>query len=232
MHAGKIILCVLGAAAVVTLIAVPTAIYVNGKNPEETKRTFTLNDYFNSSIRARSFNMRWISDHEYLHSTREESVLLFNVSSETGEKFLAESLDFYKAFDYTVSADRKFVCLLTNYSKIWRHSYKATYLIYDRENGKLLATDIPHEVQYLTWAPTGHKLAYVWNNNVYVKSSPSAPAEQVTSNGSPVILNGIPDWVYEEEMFSTNHAMWWSPSGKFLAFAEFNDTDVHAIEYS
>ncbi|MCJ8747610.1 hypothetical protein PDJAM_G00155370 [Pangasius djambal] len=232
MHVGKILLGVLGAVVVVTLIAVPTAIYLNEKSPEKTKRTFTLNDYFNSTIRARSFNMRWISDHEYLHSTQEDSVLLFNVSSEKGEKFLEETLDSFKAFDYTVSADRKFVCLLTNYSKIWRHSFTATYLIYDRENRKLLTTDIPHEVQYLAWAPTGHSLAYVWMNNVYVKSSPSSPAEPVTSNGNPVILNGIPDWVYEEEMFSTNHAMWWSPSGRFLAFAEFNDTDVHVIEYS
>ncbi|KAK2819506.1 hypothetical protein Q7C36_021152 [Tachysurus vachellii] len=232
MHVGKILLGVLGAVVVVTLIAVPTAIYLNEKTPEDAKRTFTLNDYFNSSIRPRSFNMRWISDHEYLHSTRNEALLLFNVSSEKGEKFLEETLDSFKAFDYLVSADRKFVCLLTNHSKIWRHSFTATYLIYDRDNRKLLTTDLPHEVQYLVWAPAGHKLAYVWDNNVYVKSSPSSPAEQVTSSGNQMILNGIPDWVYEEEMFSGNHAMWWSPSGRFLAFAQFNDSDVHLIEYS
>ncbi|XP_060714983.1 dipeptidyl peptidase 4 [Tachysurus vachellii] len=232
MHVGKILLGVLGAVVVVTLIAVPTAIYLNEKTPEDAKRTFTLNDYFNSSIRPRSFNMRWISDHEYLHSTRNEALLLFNVSSEKGEKFLEETLDSFKAFDYLVSADRKFVCLLTNHSKIWRHSFTATYLIYDRDNRKLLTTDLPHDVQYLVWAPAGHKLAYVWDNNVYVKSSPSSPAEQVTSSGNQMILNGIPDWVYEEEMFSGNHAMWWSPSGRFLAFAQFNDSDVHLIEYS
>ncbi|GAA6082742.1 dipeptidyl peptidase 4, partial [Tachysurus ichikawai] len=72
--------------------------------------------------------------HEYLHSTRNETLLLFNVSSEKGEKFLEETLDSFKAFDYLVSADRKFVCLLTNHSKIWRHTFTATYLIYDREN--------------------------------------------------------------------------------------------------
>ncbi|KAI5088969.1 dipeptidyl-peptidase 4 [Silurus meridionalis] len=232
MHVGKILLAVLGAAVVVTLIAVPTAIYLNEKNPEETKRTFTLNDYFNSTIRSRSYNMRWISGHEYLHTTREERLLLFNVSSEMGEDFLGETLGSFKAFDYLVSADRKFVCFLTNYSKTWRHSYTATYLVYDRENRKLLNTDIPHGVQFLSWAPVGNKLTYVWNNNVYMKSSPSSPAEQVTTNGSPLIVNGIPDWVYEEEMFSSNYAMWWSPSGRFLAFVEINDTEVHNIEYS
>lgn len=232
MHVWKILLAVLGAVVVVTLIAVPTAIYLNETKPEDPKRTFTLNDYFNSSIRPRSFNMRWISDHEYLHSTREETLLLFNVSSEKGEKFLDVALYSFKAFDYLVSADRKFVCLLTNYTKIWRHSFTATYLIYDRENRMMLTTDMPHEVQFLVWAPAGHKLAYVWQNNVYVKSSPTSPAEQVTRSGSSVILNGVPDWVYEEEVFSSSHTMWWSPSGRFLAFAQFNDSDVHVIEYS
>ncbi|XP_053349065.1 dipeptidyl peptidase 4 [Clarias gariepinus] len=233
MHVGKIVLGVLGAAVLVTVIAVPTAIYLNsGKSQGVPKKTFTLNDYFNITIRAKSYNMRWISDDEFLRSTADDYIFLFNASSETGEKFMDETLDSFGAFDYMVSADRKFVCLMTNYSKTWRHSYTATYLIYDRESRTVLSTDIPHEVQYLAWAPTGHKLAYVWKNNVYMKSTPSSPAQPVTSNGGLLIKNGIPDWVYEEEMFSTNHAMWWSPNGRFLAFAEINDTDVHAIEYS
>uniref|UniRef100_A0A8C0VTL4 Dipeptidyl peptidase 4 n=1 Tax=Cyanistes caeruleus TaxID=156563 RepID=A0A8C0VTL4_CYACU len=75
--------------------------------------------------------------------------------------------------------------------------------------------------------------AYVWNNNVYVKASPTAEAVQITQNGvENKIFNGIPDWVYEEEMFGTHSALWWSPNGKFLAYASFNDTEVPVIEYS
>ncbi|KAK1802376.1 hypothetical protein P4O66_022044, partial [Electrophorus voltai] len=74
--------------------------------------------------------------------------------------------------------------------------------------------------------------AFVWKYNVYVKASPTSPVQQVTTDGQMnVILNGIPDWVYEEEMFSSNYALWWSPTGKYLAFAKFNDTNVHTIEY-
>uniref|UniRef100_A0A674CKP5 Dipeptidyl-peptidase 4 n=1 Tax=Salmo trutta TaxID=8032 RepID=A0A674CKP5_SALTR len=84
--------------------------------------------------------------------------------------------------------------------------------------------------QYLC---SSHIQAFVWENDVYVKTSPTAKAVQVTSNGKHnKILNGIPDWVYEEEMFSSYEAMWWSPGGKYLAYAEFNDTLVQNIEYS
>uniref|UniRef100_A0A8C5J4M7 Dipeptidyl peptidase 4 n=1 Tax=Junco hyemalis TaxID=40217 RepID=A0A8C5J4M7_JUNHY len=58
-------------------------------------------------------------------------------------------------------------------------------------------------------------------------------AVQITENGEEnKIFNGIPDWVYEEEMFGTHSALWWSPNGNFLAYASFNDTEVPVIEYS
>ncbi|KAJ7405614.1 dipeptidyl peptidase 4-like protein [Pitangus sulphuratus] len=78
-----------------------------------------------------------------------------------------------------------------------------------------------------------YRKAYVWKNNVYVKVSPTAESEAITQNGEEnKIFNGIPDWVYEEEMFGTNSALWWSPNGNFLAYAVFDDTEVPVIEYS
>uniref|UniRef100_A0A4W4FPV4 Uncharacterized protein n=1 Tax=Electrophorus electricus TaxID=8005 RepID=A0A4W4FPV4_ELEEL len=223
MNVTKILLGVAGLAVVITLIAVPTALFLNEKKVD-SRRTFTLQDYFNSSIKARSYNLLWLSDGEYLHKTQEGAVLLFNVSSEKGQEFLSrQTFDQVEAFDYMVSADRQFVCFLSNYSKIWRHSFTASYSIYNQETGCVHCPGV-----ILISLPQ----AFVWKYNVYVKASPNSPLQQVTTDGQMnVILNGIPDWVYEEEMFSSNYALWWSPTGKYLAFAKFNDTNVHTIEY-
>uniref|UniRef100_A0AAZ3S8C0 Uncharacterized protein n=1 Tax=Oncorhynchus tshawytscha TaxID=74940 RepID=A0AAZ3S8C0_ONCTS len=119
----------------------------------------------------------------------------------------------------------------------------------DRETEEGLPKDIAHYCAYCSVIPclkrnsshydlsqylcSSHIQAFVWENDVYVKTSPTAKAMQVTSNGKHnQILNGIPDWVYEEEMFSSYEAMWWSPGGRYLAYAEFNDTLVQNIEYS
>uniref|UniRef100_A0A673A3P3 Dipeptidyl peptidase 4-like n=1 Tax=Sphaeramia orbicularis TaxID=375764 RepID=A0A673A3P3_9TELE len=102
-----------------------------------------------------------------------------------------------------------------------------------KENTFLATPDLPHHIQYFAWAPEGNKLAYVWNNDVYVKTSPKTPAERVTVSGEEnLIFNGIPDWVYEEEMFSSAQGFWWSPGGKYVAFAHFNDSEVPNIEYT
>eukprot|EP00064_Thunnus_orientalis_P005679 superscaffoldBa00000568_g5693 len=95
-------------------------------------------------------------------------------------------------------------------------------------NDYLLSADLKY-VAFMS----NYSKAFVWENNVYIKTSPSSPLQQVTYNGKEnQIFNGIPDWVYEEEMYSSNQGLWWSPGGKHVAYVEFNDTEVPNIEYS
>uniref|UniRef100_A0A7N6B9A9 Uncharacterized protein n=1 Tax=Anabas testudineus TaxID=64144 RepID=A0A7N6B9A9_ANATE len=231
----KVLLGVFGVAVVVILIAVPTAIFLKeDQEGNKNQRSFTLEDVFNSSLKPKSYSMSWISDHEYLHKSQ-GSVYLHNVVTDSSTEFLSRDLFTEKdAYDYQLSADHKYVAFMSNHSKLWRHSFTASYALYDLESKKFVTpTDIPDEVQFFAWAPEGNKLAFVWENNVYIKISPGSAREQITFTGvDNLISNGIADWVYEEEMFSSTQALWWSPGGKYLAYAEFNDTGVHAIEYS
>ncbi|KAF1371634.1 hypothetical protein PFLUV_G00270500 [Perca fluviatilis] len=229
---GKVLLGVFGLAVVVILIAVPTAIYLQEKEEgDQNMRTFTLEDVFNSSLKPKSISMRWISDNEYLNKSQ-GSVFLHNVVTGVASEFLSgDTFNEKDAYDYQLSADRKYVAFISNRTKLWRHSFTATYSLYERESKS--TSEIPEEIQYFAWSPEGNKLAYVWENNVYIKTSPEFTPHQVTSNGKEnLIFNGIPDWVYEEEMFSSTQGLWWSPGGKYVAYAEFNDTEVHTIEYS
>ncbi|XP_075385249.1 dipeptidyl peptidase 4 [Tenrec ecaudatus] len=234
----KIILGVLGVAALITIITVPVVLLNKGTDDDEanTGRTYTLTDYLKNTFKLKFYSLRWISDHEYLYK-QDENILLFDAEYGNSSVFLENSTfdTFeYSVHDYSVSPDRQFILLEYNYVKQWRHSYTASYDIYDLSK-RVLITDekIPNNTQWITWSPVGHKLAYVWNNDIYVKNEPHLPSKRITWSGKEnAIYNGITDWVYEEEVFSAYSALWWSPGGTFLAYAQFNDTEVPLIEYS
>ncbi|KAM8857220.1 dipeptidyl peptidase 4 [Synchiropus picturatus] len=226
----KILLGLLGAILVITLITV-TAVYIKS---DVTKRPYALDDYFNDTIRWKSYNLYWISDKEYLHKAKDGNIFLHDVETNQESVYLSNS-SFAKvdATDYWLSGDHSYVAFESNFTKKWRHSFTASYSIFHRESETFLTQDLPSEVQYFFWAPTGNKYAYVSDYNVFYKSDVNAKAVKLTHNGKKnEILNGIPDWVYEEEVFASNGALWWSTTGLFLAYAEFNDTEVGKVEFS
>ncbi|XP_054418733.1 dipeptidyl peptidase 4 [Pteronotus mesoamericanus] len=233
----KVLLGLLGTAALVTVITVPAVLLSKGSDATTNSlRTYTLSDYLKNTFRTKSYNLRWVSDHEYLYK-QENNILLFNAEYGTSSVLLENSTfdKFgYSINDYSVSPDGKFVLFEYNYVKKWRHSYTASYDIYDLNKRELITEErIPNDTQLITWSPEGHKLAYVWNNDIYIKNEPNSSSQRITQTGKEdIINNGITDWVYEEEIFSTHSALWWSPNGTFLAYAQFNDTEVPRIEFS
>ncbi|GAB5575692.1 prolyl endopeptidase FAP isoform X1 [Prionailurus iriomotensis] len=140
----------------------------------------------------------------------------------------------YKTFFPNWISGQEYLHHNNTMKSLWRYSYTATYHIYDLNTGQFVRrNELPRPIQYLCWSPVGSKLAYVYQNNIYLKQRPEDPPFQITFNGREnKIFNGIPDWVYEEEMLATKYALWWSPNGKFLAYAEFNDTEIPVIAYS
>ncbi|NXP82073.1 DPP4 peptidase, partial [Ramphastos sulfuratus] len=201
----------------------------------DSRSTYTLQNYLNNDYNYRTYNLQWISGNQYLHKTADGDILRVSANSGTSSVVFAKTtLDKYKATTAILSADQKFALLQYSYTKLWRHSYTASYYIYDFNSSSVLDAKLLHnDTQYISWSPVGHKLAYVWNNDVYIKDSPTAEPVQITKSGEEnKIFNGIPDWVYEEEMFGTHSALWWSPNGSFVAYAAFNDTEVPVIEYS
>ncbi|XP_071977984.1 dipeptidyl peptidase 4 [Engystomops pustulosus] len=232
----KWVIGLLVGAVVVVAIAVPVALLAfKDEEEQDSRKTYTLDDYFGDRLRQKSYGLQWLSDNEYLHRTRDYNVIVHNVDTEQTTILLSNTtIDRNNESFYELSENRKYALLQYNYEKVWRHSYKASYRIIDVEKKQYITTnELPHKIQYITWSPTGNKLVYVWENDVYVRDSPEQQSVRITFNGEEnLILNGVPDWVYEEEMFSTNNAIWWSPNSQFLAYAQFNETDVPIIEYT
>lgn len=132
-----------------------------------------------------------------------------------------------------MSPDNKKILVRHDLTQIFRHSYVAKYDILDVATGDIKRIHNGKKVQYCQWAPNSDKVAYVHDNNVYVHYvGDSQPHVQITNDGIVgVIYNGIPDWVYEEEVLSAGSAIWWSPDGNKITIGFFNDTKVETFKY-
>lgn len=124
---------------------------------------------------------------------------------------------------FIVSDDETKILLYTNSEKIYRNSFKADYYVFEikRNNLKSLSTNGAQEVA--TFSPDGRMVAFVRDNNVYVKKLDYDTEIAVTVDGAKnKIINGVPDWVYQEE-FKMLNSLTWSSDNLMLAFIRWNE---------
>jgi len=113
----------------------------------------------------------------------------------------------------------------TEIESIYRHSYRAKTYVYDLEN-KRTSEVASHPIQNPLINPKGNSIAYVYQNNIYIKSLIDSSALKVTNDGIlNEIIYGAPDWVYEEE-FGFHIGISWSDNGRYLAYYRFDETEV------
>ena len=140
------------------------------------------------------------------------------------------SLNLTDYSDYEFSADESKILLETNAKSIYRRSYTANFYIYDFKTKQLSTLSNKSAQQLATFSPDGSKIAFVFENNVYIKDLASGNEIQVSTDGKKnEIINGAPDWVYEEE-FEFNKAFDWSADSKKLAFIRFDEAKVKTFD--
>ncbi|MBA2423071.1 MAG: S9 family peptidase [Chitinophagales bacterium] len=128
--------------------------------------------------------------------------------------------------DYQLSTDETRVLFQTAKEKIYRRSSRASFYVYNLKTKTADALSEEGKQQAADFSPDGNRVAFVRNNNLFYKDLLSGKEVQVTSDGKKNnIINGITDWVYEEE-FEFVKAFEWSPDGKYLAYYRFDETDV------
>jgi dipeptidyl-peptidase-4 len=131
---------------------------------------------------------------------------------------------------YTFSTDEKQILLANKTIKIYRRSSTADYFLFNIETKDL--TKILEQVQEPTFSPDGKKIGYVKENNVFIYDIASKTNSQITTDGKKnAIINGITDWVYEEE-FGLVRAFDWSKDSKKIAFIRFDETQVPEFSMS
>ncbi|KAI9345032.1 dipeptidyl peptidase IV N-terminal region-domain-containing protein, partial [Obelidium mucronatum] len=139
---------------------------------------------------------------------------------------------------YLLSPTLAHVLFESSVEKGWRHGYFATYHLFNVEKKtlKLLTSGASKnsggtgigkgKIALALWASTGDSVAWVRDNNIHVTSITAETEVQITTDGTHEIMNGVADWVYEEEVLSSNVAMWFSPDGTKLAYLKFDDSKV------
>ena len=93
----------------------------------------------------------------------------------------------------------------------------------------LRVTNNPEEEVGETFSPDDRMLGFVRNNNMYVYDLAAQRERRLTTDGSPKILNGRLDWVYQEELYGRGNfeAYWWSPDSTKLAYLRLDENPVH-----
>ncbi len=138
----------------------------------------------------------------------------------------------FKFDSYSVSENRRYILLGTEEEKIYRHSSKSYYFLFDRTTKKLtpLAPKEKGKQQEATFSPNSKMVAFVRDNNLFVYTILSNTETQISFDGRKgEIINGIPDWVYEEE-FSFSRAYEWSPASDAIAFWRFDEKNVKSYD--
>ena len=186
---------------------------------------------------SRTFSPEWVwginSMNDGVHYSSlnygENNVYITQYSYETGDSIStildSKELDGISFNDYSFSEDEKKILLPTETESIYRYSTRSNFYVYDRETK--IAEELSEGKQRLAqFSPDATKVAYVKENNIFIKNIINNTELQVTFDGEiNKIINGATDWVYEEE-FAFDNGMQWNASGNKIAYYRFDEENV------
>ena len=155
------------------------------------------------------------------------SLVSYAYSNTLERKVLIDSNRFpekNKFSGYIFSNDEQKVLLETLTDNIYRRSKQAIYWIYDIKTNSLEKL-FDQKVQEPLFSPDGLKVAYVYRRNLFIKNLELDIVKQITYDGDYQTINGITDWVYEEE-FGFVRAFDWSQDSNQIVYMRFDESNV------
>ena len=215
------------------MIIASCKINTNVTNYTSELKEITLNEIWDGSFspeRMNALNAMNGDFYSLLNTDNSGNTTVDKYSYKTLEKVetIVNSLnlkDVSSFSSYTFNREESSLILGTNFEKIYRRSYTGTFYYYHIATKKI--TLIGEGIQEPSFSPDSEKIAYAKNNNIYILDlSNENAATQITTDGKfNEVINGITDWVYEEE-FGFVSAFEWSKNSNYLAFLRFNESEV------
>ncbi|MHA7055874.1 S9 family peptidase [Aquimarina sp. M1] len=183
---------------------------------ERLQSLHSMNNGTQYSVLERDNTSGETSIEVYDYATGEKAKTLINSS-------FIDDLKFFQGYEF--SKDEKRILLASEIEQIYRRSSRGVYHIFDvPSNSSFKISD--QKIQSPALSPDGNKLAYVFDNNIYVLNFVTGEEIQLTDDGKKnEIINGITDWVYEEE-FAFVRAFDWSADSNKVAFIRFDEKEV------
>lgn len=130
---------------------------------------------------------------------------------------------------YDFSEDESKILFATSKEYIYRHTFLTSYYVYDLKTKELFSIHDKKQ-QFAKISPDGKYIAFVVDNNLHIKNIQTKASIQITHDGVKTqIINGMPDWVYEEE-FTLKNGFEWSPDSKQIAFYRFDESNVKEFQ--
>ena len=194
-------------------------------------RSITNGQYLPESIRG----VEAASDGESYTQLGDDGKTIVRYSFKTGKAvetlFDAKGTKVERISGYIMSPDGKRMLIETNRHSIYRHSFTADYYIYTIASRKMVPLSANGAQQTPLFSPDGTMIAFVRDNNIFlIKLLYDNAESQVTKDGKKnEVINGIPDWVNEEE-FGNNRAMVFTADSKKLVWVRYDEKAV--AEYS
>jgi len=196
-------------------------------------KTVTLEDiYRKNTFRSRSvYGILSMKDGEH-YTTLEEGRHIVKYAYQTGKAVdTLFSLRWNKQHDvsyisgYELSGDERQIMISTNEQPIYRHSFLADFYVWNIASRDMTPVSNHGAQQLATFSPDGTKIAFVRDNNLYIKPMNGEEFAVTTDGVYNEIINGAPDWVYEEE-FGFSKAFAWSPDSRRIAWMRFDEREV------
>ena len=185
--------------------------------------------WYSAKLYARSVpGFSFMKDGRHYMRQEENRIVKYDIltGAQAGVLFDGTEVGLSDFDGFHFSQDQTKIVFSTDEEAIYRHSKRANYLVYDSQNKSLNPVFPQGKIRYAVLSPDASKIAFVFDNNLYVKDLSTDKVTQITKDGKVNhIINGASDWVYEEEL-GVVRGYEWAPDSKKIAFYRFDESEV------